>query len=877
MAAMTPDNSRDPDVSTLVSADVVLNDGSTVHLRQLEPRDAPALQRFHARQSPESQYFRYFSAKSTLSDAEAIKFCRIDETERGALLVEDGEEIAAWASFERLTGRDDAEVAFHVDDAHGGRGIATILLEYLGAMAAPLGIRRFTATVMADNRAMRVVFAHAGWPIEREFDGGLVDFTWPIQDTPEFLATTAKREQIADSRSMARLLLASTVAAIGASDKAGSVGRVMFEHLLASTPAAQIFAVNPAHSAVLGYPCVASVDEVEADIALAVIAVPQAALRNVLAACARRRVRGAVILTEVDEMFPMSEAVAEARRYGMRIIGPGSMGIAHLSARQTLHAHLAPTSISHGPLAISLQAGSLGASVLERATRLGVGISSFVSLGAKADVSGNDLLQFWEDDAATRVIAMYTESFGNPRRFARIARRVGMTRPIVAVRPGGDSTIHDALYQQAGVIRVDTVAEMLDTARLLALQPLAKGRRVAVVTNSASPTRLLLASLRAQGLQPVDQHGSPGGWQQLDWSVGPASIADAAEARREDDTCDAVIALYAPPVAHRLDAFVADFGQRHTQHPNVPVIGVFLGMEDGPLWPGSDIPNFSFPDDAARVLGRTVRYSDWRTLMHSATESADDPETLDDRSLSPAEPNPNHGRIRALIDNTLEAHPDGTELAPNDVVALLEKLQIAQATTRLATDADEAVAAAHEIGYPVVLKTLPRLTRGRGRDAGVALELRSEAALRGAWAEFFGTTAHDPAAIVQAMVTPGVDVRIYGRTEPGLGPVISAGLGGAFAGRLDEHSVRLVPVDPHESAEVVSAALTDQHLDSLDDAVRSAVDIVATVSQALDLYPEILEIDLNPVILSPAGCWVTDAHIRVGPSSKPDSPMRHLN
>ena len=851
------------------TADVVLNDGGTVHIRQIQPSDAPALQRFHARQSSESQYFRYFSAKAELSDAEAAKFCRILPGRRGALLVEDGPDLIAWADFERLEGRDDAEVAFHVDDRQSGRGIATLLLEHLSAMATAVGVRGFTAEVMADNRAMRLVFAHTGWPVERQFDSGVVEFTWSIDDTAAFLATTAKREQIGDSRSMARFLLPKSVVVIGASERPGSVGRMLLDNVRTPPSDIAVYAVNPNHNIVLDLPCVGSINDIETQIDLALIAVPEVELFAVLRACARRRVRGAVVITEISDQFPLDEVISDARRYGMRIVGPGSMGFANPGAAPSLHAHLARAALPGGSLAVSLQSGSLGGSVLERANRLGVGLSWFVSLGEKADVSGNDLLQFWQDDNTTRVIAMYTESFGNPQRFARIARRVALTRPIVAVRPG-DSPVHDALYQQAGVITVDTVAAMLDTARVLALQPIAQGPRVAVITNSASPARLLLAGLRANGLDSVDSTGAIGSWQQLPWSVDPLTLVNAVRARRSDMTCDAIVVIYAPPIASTDHSFAQALASAEPSEPTIPLVGVFLGLDDGPLTPGSAIPNFTFPDDVARVLGRCVRYANWREQAAEQEQEAQPPPPEADEQRSV------HRSLQAVIDHALQREPGNSLLTLSATTEFLGTLDIPFVPAAEVHTAPEAIAAATKLGFPVALKASIRPRRGRGAIAGVVLDLRDAHDVSRAWAELDAAHTLVAGARVQGMVPTGVEIRINARIDPNLGHVVSVDLGGILAGHEREQSIRLIPLGSGDAERMLQACLSEHVREDIGSAIPTAARLIETICHAAEHHHEIVSIDLNPVILTPEGCWVTDAKIFVGPQPKPDSPMRHL-
>jgi acyl-CoA synthetase (NDP forming)/GNAT superfamily N-acetyltransferase len=853
------------------AGDVVLNDGGTVHVRPIKPADAPTLQAFHARQPFESQYFRYFSAKAKLTDAEAERFSTVDLRDRGALIVQDGDDLVAWASYERHANRDDADVAFHVDEAHLKRGIATILLEHLATMAKAAGIQRFTAEVLAENRGMSRVFAHAGWDLERSFDSGVVDLAWSLDDTATLISNIARREHIADSRSMARVFTPRSVALIGASEQPRSVGRTLLENLLADAGGRPLYCVNPAHTELLGQPCVASINDIDAevDIDLAVIAVPELQLADVLAACARRRVRGAVVITSVSNGFPLAEVVADARRFGMRIVGPGSMGIALPAAQPPLHPHLAVHDIPAGPLAISMQSGSLGASILERTVRLGLGVGAFVSLGTKADVSGNDLLQWWDDDPTIRVVAMYTESFGNPRRFARIARRVGRTKPIIAARVKA-SEIDDALYRQAGVIRVDTVAQMLHTARVLALQPLPLGRRVAVVSNSDSPMRLLIAGLAVAGLDVIN----PTADADTNWTTDPEHFADQVRRRLVDGSCDVVVAIVAPPTAPLDENFAAQLAALNGVSTTVPLLTVLLGQDDGALRPGSSIPNFAFPDEAAEVLGRAVKYAEWRTSAADADEfSTTEAQTDDDHAAQ------RDAVARTVIEHALSLRPTGTLLPLVATMELFDALEIPFARARSVATVDDAELAAAHIGYPVALKSNVRPRLGRGRDGGVALDLADADALRDAWHAI--DRALQPnlgglrEATVQVVVPSGIECRIHATTHPALGPVISVGLGGVFADSLGDRVTRLAPVGAVEALSMLSESQVGDVVSELGNAAPAVAAIIARVSKALDDHPELFEVDLNPVLVSANGCWTTDAIVRVRPTA-PELPTRRL-
>jgi acyl-CoA synthetase (NDP forming)/RimJ/RimL family protein N-acetyltransferase len=627
------------------AAAVVLGDGESAFVRPITTEDGGALRAFHERQSDESRYRRYFSPKPTLSGAEITHFTDIDFHDRVALVLELRGELIAWASYERWQGRDDADVAFMVDDDHHGKGIATLLLEHLAAIARSNGIERFTAETLADNRAMLAVFSRAGWPVKRHFDSGIVDIEFPLDDTEHFVDSVESREQRADSRAVARLLLPRSIAVVGASDRPGSIGRELWVN--ARRSGVPVAAVNPARAALDGQPCHPRLTDVPDDIWLALIAVPERELRAVIDDCVAKRVRGAVIVTVVDG--DLGESVEHARRNGVRIIGPASMGVARAPDEQGsgLSAALVPVELPRGGVAISMQSGTLGSALLQQASRMHIGLSWFVSLGDKCDVSGNDLLQFWEDDDRTRVIALYTETFGNPRKFARIARRIATRRPIVAVRTGpasaGDAT--SALYQQAGVIEVPSVRDLLQTARVLDLQPVPRGPRVAVVANSRSPAVLAEAAIRAAGLIVARPPAH------LDWSSTPDDVEQAVRSALGSADIDAVLVVHAPPLAFS-EPPAAQI-DRAARGATKPVLAVLLGHDDGVAAPGSSVPTFAFPDSAIAVLARMHRYGHW--LAHEADAPTF---TTDDAG-------------RARIDEVLAAHSEAGIAPPEATIEML--------------------------------------------------------------------------------------------------------------------------------------------------------------------------------------------------------------
>lgn len=834
-------------------SDVVLGDGETVHVRPITPEDAPALAAFHLAQSKESNYRRYFSPKPQLSERDLAHFTQVDMVDRVALVVEERGELIAWASYERLVGRDDADAAFQVDDRHHGRGIATLLLEHLAAIARRNGITRFTAEVLADNRAMLAVFSRAGWPVERRFESGVVDLDWPLDETTEFLDSVERREQRADSRAVARLLMPRTIAVIGASDHAGTVGAAVWANVRAGATGA-VYAVNPSRERLgdhVSYPTITAVPE---DVQLAVIAVPSAALVATIDECIAARVRGAVVITSVEGTdIDVPAIVATARRNGLRLVGPGSMGVAASRRSVGLNAALVPVRLPPGPLAISMQSGSLGASLLAEADRLGMGLSWFVSLGDKSDISGNDLLQFWSDDDNTRVIAMYTESFGNPQRFARIARRVSRTRPIVAVRSGAATgPSGSALYQQAGLIEVPTVRALLDTARVLSTQPVPTGPNVAVVGNARSPVALASDALAAAGLRPRRV-----GEELRFASTGTEFAACVAHALADDDI-HAVLVVHAPPLADDIAQPVEALHQVAAGAAK-PVVAVLLGAADG-LPAGTEVPVFAFPEPAAQALGRMYAYHRWL-----AAEAA---------LPSPPVADIDRPRAAAVIADALAAGRHHLGVA--EAVELLTCYGIPVPPTKVVARA-EAVAAAAVVGYPVAVKA-GRRRLGRSVEAGVALDLADAddvEATTDTMATVLGERADE--VIVQHMVSPGLDLRISCTAHEPFGAIIVVGLGGQGPDLLADEPSRLVPLSSPSATGLVQrsragAALADQGI-----ATEAFEEVVVRVAQLVADHPAIVRLDLNPVLVSEAGAWVTDADIEVTERVGDGAPMRRLD
>jgi acyl-CoA synthetase (NDP forming)/GNAT superfamily N-acetyltransferase len=659
-------------------ADVVLRDGATAHLRPIRPDDAEAIRDLHGRLSAETIYYRFFTPLSTLSPALLERFVTVDYWDRMALVAELHDQIIAVARYERLAsssgGGDDAEVAFLVDDAHQGRGLGTVLLDHLAATARRAGISRFVADTLPGNARMLRVFSQAGFGAMRTFSDGVVRVVFPIEATETSEAVAFERERAATARSVRRLLAPTTVALIGASRRSDTLGNLVLARLLDGGFCGPVYPVNPAATHVRSVRCYPSVAEIPDRVDLAVVAVPAEAVPAVVEDCVRHHVGALVILSAGFAERGAAgrdlerRIVTDARRNGMRVVGPSSMGLINTDPATSLNATHVPMP-QRGRVGLVAQSGALGAVILEELGRRGLGVSSFVSAGNKADVSSNDLLQYWDDDPATDVALLYIESFGNPRSFARIARRVARRKPIVAVKsrrspagssaPGAgqgaleaDSKV-DALFHRAGVIRTETLEELFDVAQVLATQPLPSGRRVAIVANSGGPGVLAADACAAAGLEVVElsavtrerlrsalpwldhdpSRAWPGGTANpvdLPPDARPAQFRAAIEAVLADDRVDAVLALYASPLAAPVPAVTDAMLDAQASVAAKPVLACALGHRG--LLPGSrtdqdgvrrSIPSFAFPEPAARALGMVVRYAAWRQRPEGAVPELD--------------------------------------------------------------------------------------------------------------------------------------------------------------------------------------------------------------------------------------------------------------
>jgi acyl-CoA synthetase (NDP forming)/RimJ/RimL family protein N-acetyltransferase len=877
----------EPAPAARFEADVALADGGTVHVRPIVPEDAALIVDFHARQSPESIYFRYFSPRPTLSDRDLERFTHVDYADRMAFVGIIAGELVGVARYDRPPGQDVAEVAFFTDDAHAGRGIATVLLEYLAAAAREAGVTGFTATVLPQNRRMLSVFKQAGFAVTSHFADGVIEVELAIEPTEEALAAMHARAAASEARSVERILVPRSVAVVGASRRTGTLGHAVFRRLVEAGFDGPVYPVNPEADHVGSVRAYPSVLDVPDDVDLAVLVVPADQVPDVVEDCARKGVRGLVVISAgFAEAGPAGaeeeqRLVERVRSLGLRMVGPNTMGVINTAPGVRLHASFTEVMPEPGRIGVLSQSGTIGAAVLDELGRHGLGVSTFVAAGNKADVSGNDLLQYWEQDERTDVVLLYLESFGNQSNFARIARRVAIHTPIVAVKPNrvlrltgegdgsdGAAVAIDALLSQTGVIRVETLEQLVDAARILANQPLPRGRRVALVSNFWGPAVLAADACVAAGLDLASLSSATtarlreclrsgarvSNPVELTSEAGQAEYSAAMAALVDDPDVDAVLALYAPIIPERTAEIARAVAGAARTASSTTVIASFLG----PHAPGSldglgAVPAFAFPEAAALALGRICRYAAWRHQPAGVLPDVDPAEGV---------------AARALVAAALDGQAGPVELDPVLARDLLVTHGIEPVVQRLVDGVDDAVAAAAEIGYPVALKA-PGLARPAKTEAGgVAVDVHGDDELRHAFARM--AELHGPAmrpALVQAMGRGGTDVELVVRQDPAVGSVVS--LGPAGTGRLEPRVVPLTDVD--------AARLVDG-VEGLDpEAAACLTELVLRLSALAVAVPELAEVRLDPVLVSPAGAVPTDLHVRLERwTSQADPLVRRL-
>ncbi|MCX2965471.1 GNAT family N-acetyltransferase [Gordonia sp. NPDC062954] len=927
-----PSRQRDPwDYPRHWIADVLASDGGVVHLRPIVPDDADRVVRFHGGLSERTRYMRYFGPTPTLPPRELARMTTVDYQKRVALVAVLGGDIIAIGLYEGLgfDGKpESAEVAFVVADDHQGRGLGPILLEHLAGAAAENGFTRFEAEVLSENPNMVAVFRDAGYQLSRNFDGSTVHVEFLIDPTEALLSVRNARERASEARSVANLLRPSSVAVIGASTDPKKVGNALLANIIAGGFTGPVFPVNgpgpeepeadsdadalaPGHGhtrrsgrqhahprppSVRGIRAYPTVRDVPDPVDLAVVAVPAAVVDDVLDDCLVKGVRTLVVVSsgfgESGAAGLQSERrlVEQAREHGMRLVGPNALGVANNSASIALNATLAPRIPAAGRVGFFCQSGALGIAILDTAARRQIGLSTFVSAGNRADVSGNDLLQYWDSDTDTDVVLLYLESFGNPRKFSRIARRVSRSKPIVAVKSGKgamtaaraerssaaslDDRIAQMVLEQAGVIQVHTISELFDCATLFAYQPLPRGPRTRIIGNSSVLGSLAGDTARGGGLTVTDT---------IDLGAGASEdeFESAVTGAMRDPAVDAVIVVFVPPVAVDADwharALMAAANTPDADGPK-PIVTTFLAVEGIPpglMKPGHNglpangsIPSYGSPERAANALVRAWQYARWRQRPEPEIHRPDGTDPEGARMF-----------VREAMGGDADAEATRA-LGPVESATLLRSYGIDVVPFAEVSTMHEAAAAAERFGFPVAVKATSASWRGRLDREGARLDLPDATAVITAFSELSQLTG-DEVLHVQKMAPKGIGTMIRVRDDRSFGSLISFGLSGRTFELLGDHGYRATPLTPLDAEELIdeprSAPLLAGYAGEPPVDRSALTDLLVRISTLVDDIPEVREVHCDPILASPDGAAVLNALIRIGPvPTRADTGPRRL-
>ncbi len=872
--------SQAPDV-----VDVILRDGRTLRLRPPRREDAEALLDFFRALSQRSLYLR-FHGFPRLGPELVEQLLEPDWTERGALVgtfAEDGaDRVVAVANYHRLRDPAFAEAAFAVADAFQRRGIGTRLVEQLAERAGRQGIDRFVAEVLSDNRDMLGVFEALGFELTRELEGGEIEIQFPIASTERYEERVDERDHVAVTASLRPFFEPRSVAVVGASRRRGSIGGELFRNVLEGDFVGVAYPVNRDGGPVAGVRGYRTIAEIPDDVDLVVISVPANGVLEVAEEALRKDARALVVISagfaETGSVGAerQDRLLALVRAHGARLIGPNCLGIA--VAGPSLNATFAGRSAPPGNIGFSSQSGALGLALLEAAVTRGLGLSAFVSIGNKADVSTNDLLEWWEDDAATEAILLYVESFGNPRRFARLARRVARRKPILALKSGtsasgrraasshtaalaGSEAAVDALFHQAGVIRATTLGELIDAATLVSSQPRLAGRSVAILTNAGGLGILCADACEAAGLQlpSLGDDTVAALRAELPAEASLANPVDMLGGARAgtyeamlphilgDPAIDAVIVLFVPAVSATADE-VGEAIERAARDAGAdkPVLAVVMSPEGVPpaLRGSRNVAAFVYPESAARALGRAAERAEWLRRPHGTVPALDDVD---------------HEVAHAVVERALERSED-LWLDPSATRELLLAYGLPLVPERVAESVDEALAAAAELGFPAVVKTAAAGAH-KTETGGIALDLDDEAAVRAA-AERIG-----PPVVIQPMIVGGAELLAGIVQDPVFGPLVAFGPGGVFAELIGEASFRIAPLTDIDAEELVTGGKAGLLVAGFRGAPAASTvaltDLVHRLARLGEDVPAVAELDLNPVLALPDRCVAVDARIRV--------------
>jgi acetyl coenzyme A synthetase (ADP forming)-like protein len=885
--------------------DVLLKDGSSILLRPIRADDTESWVEFVSRLSAYTKHLRFHYLPKEMGLEDAVRFCTVDYRNTFAfvaeVLRETKRDIVAIGRYYRLPDHHSAEVALAIEDSYQGRGLGTSILEQLAEVARENGIDIFEAEVLAENQQMMNVFKDYGFHVTSELQTGVYRVIFPIAKTPVVVEKEAERERASTLASLRWLLKPRSIAVIGASRHPGTIGYLLLRCLIQSGFAGKIYPVNPNVDSLMSLKTYPSVIDIPGDVEVAVIAVPAKVVAEVADECGHKAVHTLIVISDGFKEIGPEGASRErelrdiAMGHGMRIVGPNCMGVINTDPSIRLNATFSPVYPPAGNVAFLSQSGAMGLVVLEYASNLDIGISTFVSVGNRADISSNDLLEYWEQDPSTDVILLYLESFGNPRKFSRIARRVTAKKPVVAVKGGStqagsraaashtgamatSDVVSDVLFRHAGIIRVNLMEEMFDVAALLSNQPLPRGRRLVIVTNGGGPGIIAADSAARNGLvlpQPSEEMiGKLKSVVRRDISfhnpLDTTAGADAEEFRAilrllaDDKDSDAVLSIFIPPVVANMEDFEASIGDvaQYFWEQGKPLLACFLGQRGFKAKLGSGgrfVPTYPFPEEAISALSKAIEYAEMRQKPMGKVPKFSGIKTNEARDIVG----------KAMTKSTQRP----LWMRPREISDLLACYGMHLVESLVARTPTEAAGGAAKIGFPVAVKLDSSTITHKSDVGGVVLSLDSGDEVKQAFDDIRARLKKDgrqnemQGVVVQKMVEQGIEAIVGVTQDPSFGPLIMFGSGGIYAELMKDVVLRLHPITDLDAKEMIDsikmASLFKGFRGSPPADIGAIQDLLLRLSAMVEDIPNIAELDFNPVKVMPEGkgYYIIDARI----------------
>jgi acetyl coenzyme A synthetase (ADP forming)-like protein len=890
------------------STSVALKDGSSLHFRPIQLSDEGLLLDLFGRLSKQTIYLRFHHVLNRMSKEEARRFCTVDYNDTFALVgtLGEGQElrIIAVGRYARQPGANRAQIAFEVEDRYQGLGIGSHLLDQLAYIARDKGISQFEAEVLAENKDMMNVLTNSGFKMHRQMQGSTYVGIMDLAPTDIVEQKSFEREQVASIASLRAFLNPRSVAVIGASRTPHTIGNFVFRNLIQQDFRGVVYPVNPNAEAIAAIRAYPTIQHVPGDVDLAIIIVPAEKVQEVVEECARKGVKGLVIVSSgfadigSDGVERQDRLLQTIRNYGMRMLGPNCMGMINTNPNVNLNATFSSVFPPRGNIAFATQSGVLGSAILMFATSLNIGLSTFVSIGNRADISSNELLQYWEGDPDTDVVLLYLESFGNPRKFTRTARSITSKKPVVAVTSNWtashprtvtsqtaamatEQAATEALFKQAGILRVDTLEDLFNTGSLLANQPLPAGNRVAVISNAGGPAMLTAEACKARGMQvpnfsdktvsmlkavspprailsnPID----------LSSEYSVSHYRDVLKLVLNDENIDIAVVLYIPPIPQLSEEFASIIREMAPlyREKGKPLVTSFLGLSGARIELGSRekgyVPSFAFPESTSSALSRALEFS--QRLKKPVGKIPELPDIDKDRANS-------------IITSALAgANANQLWLEAEAITGLLDCYSIKMVTLKMAKTPVEAAAAAEEIGCPVAVKILSSSIQQKAAVEGVILDCRSQGEVESAFIRIsdnmqtIGRSNEMDGVIIQKMVQGGIEVMVGVTQHPSFGPLIMFGLGGIYVELFKDVIFNLHPLTDIDAGEMIRSVKAYQMLEGWRGSKRADIesieDLLLRISAMVENHPQIVEMDLNPVkvLAEGQGYLVVDGRILV--------------